>query len=152
KEVIVTLHSERRGRRRLAIIQTGGRDGSESSWLIHRTKDQPDDAGAPTTGPDEVAPSSIPGRGSPGARLGAPPRPMLATTAAPAELTRQDAAEWAFEAKWDGFRTVVEVLPGSPARVRLASRSGRDLTPTFPELAAIGAMVPDTELPLVLVC
>ncbi|MFV2143350.1 ATP-dependent DNA ligase [Isoptericola sp. G70] len=150
KEVIVTLHSERRGRRRLALIQTGGRDGSESSWLIHRTKDQPDDAGAPTTGPDEVAPSSTTGRGSPGARLGAPPRPMLATTAAPAELTRLDTAEWAFEAKWDGFRAVVEVLPGSPARVRLTSRSGRDLTPTFPELAAIGEMVPDAELPLVL--
>src|SRR5918998_987356 len=44
KEVIVTLHSERRGSRRLALIQTGGRDGDENNWLIHRTKEQPGDA------------------------------------------------------------------------------------------------------------
>lgn len=166
KEVIVTLHSERRGRRRLALIQTGGRDGDDSSWLIHRTKAQPDGASAPApdtdapiaepaarpaaTGREEAPPSSADRQGSPGASLGAPPRPMLATTAAPAELSRLDAADWAFEAKWDGFRAIVEVLPGSPPRVRLTSRSGRDLTPTFPELAELGTMVPDAELPLAL--
>ncbi|PRZ05102.1 ATP-dependent DNA ligase LigD ligase module /ATP-dependent DNA ligase LigD phosphoesterase module /ATP-dependent DNA ligase LigD polymerase module [Isoptericola sp. CG 20/1183] len=163
KEVIVTLDSPRRGRRRLALIQTGGRDGSESSWLIHRTKAQPDGASAPTeeagdpgtpvaqpadrpdaTERTEPSPSSTVQQSPPGAA----PRPMLATTAAPAELARMTADDWAFEAKWDGFRAIVEVL--DDARVRLTSRSGRDLTATFPELAELGGMVPADELPLVL--
>lgn len=171
KEVIVTLHSARRGSRRLALIQTGGRDGSASSWLIHRTKAQPDTATAPaaepsaapeTAEPEEAQPSSV----APPRTPGAPVRPMLATTASPAELTRMEADEWAFEAKWDGFRAIVEVVPdggpddgaadGGPdeaaraARVRLTSRSGRDLTPTFPELQELAGMVDHDELPLVL--
>jgi bifunctional non-homologous end joining protein LigD len=60
---------------------------------------------------------------------------------------------WAFEVKWDGFRAVVEVSDGGEdgaRRVRLTSRSGQDLTPTFPELQALGEMVADADLPLVL--
>ncbi|WP_278234848.1 ATP-dependent DNA ligase [Isoptericola sp. AK164] len=141
-EVIVTLHSERRGSRRLALIRTGGRGGDDQrSWLIHRTKAQPGEAAVagPTPAPTDPARA---------------PRPMLATSAPPAELARLDPADWAFEVKWDGFRAIAEVLPPDDAAgragVRLTSRSGRDLTPTFPELQALGEMVPAEELPLVL--
>jgi len=74
-EVIVTLHSERRGSRRLALIRTGKAD-DESSWLIHRTKDQPGDspdegAAAPgaadeSTPPAVAADESTTGRGGAG--------------------------------------------------------------------------------------
>ncbi|WP_418276491.1 ATP-dependent DNA ligase [Isoptericola jiangsuensis] len=156
-EVIATLHSARRGPRRLALIRTGGRGGDdENSWLIHRTKDQPVDAAPPPGTPE------LPGVDEPTGTGVAPPpevpdrtrtRPMLATGAAPAELARLDAHDWTFEVKWDGFRALVDVTPAGPddgaaARVRLTSRSGRDLTPTFPELAALADQVAPDELPV----
>ncbi len=162
-EVIVTLHSARRGSRRLALIRTGGRGGEEeNSWLIHRTKAQPQGAhdpqaassGTPVPAPGAVGPAPAP-TARPGT-AGGTPRPMLATTASPGELGRLAADEWAFEAKWDGFRAVVEVLPGTgedsggAPRVRLTSRSGRDLTATFPELQALATAVRPVDLPLVL--
>lgn len=142
-EVIVTLHSERRGSRRLALIRTGGRGGGDdSSWLIHRTKDQPGDGTGGETAPVE--------RGAHVEHVEAP-RPMLATTAPPARLARLDAADWAFEVKWDGFRAVIEVVAdGGDRSVRLTSRSGQDLTATFPELQALADMVSGDDLPLVL--
>ncbi|PFG43674.1 ATP-dependent DNA ligase LigD ligase module /ATP-dependent DNA ligase LigD phosphoesterase module /ATP-dependent DNA ligase LigD polymerase module [Isoptericola jiangsuensis] len=183
-EVIVTLHSERRGPRRLALVRTGGRGGDdENSWLIHRTKDQPRDArpAVPDDGgaPHDVAPATggpVPprpdGSAAPDGAATAPtadaaalpappgpaPRPMLATAASPGELARLDATDWAFEVKWDGFRTIAEVLPPDPddtadapgPRVRLTSRSGRDLTATFPELQALADRVPADELPVAL--
>jgi bifunctional non-homologous end joining protein LigD len=42
---------------------------------------------------------------------------------------------WAYEVKWDGARTLAFVDGG---RVRLQSRSGRDVTTMFPELAHMG--------------
>ncbi|MFD6175775.1 MULTISPECIES: ATP-dependent DNA ligase [unclassified Isoptericola] len=160
-EVIATLHSDRRGSRRLALIRTGGRGGDDqNSWLIHRTKAQPgDEEGGEDN--EETAPAPRAGR-SERAERGAPaehdapaeaPRPMLATTAPPGELARLDPDDWAFEVKWDGFRAVVEVLPGPDDEgrsVRLTSRSGQDLTVTFPELRAVADMVSDDDLPLVL--
>jgi bifunctional non-homologous end joining protein LigD len=149
KEVIVTLHSERRGARRLALIRTG-RGADENQWLIHRTKAQPGDGTAPpaddTTPPADAAP-----------RVRVTLAPMLASPAEPAEvraLTADSDAEpheWAFEMKWDGFRTLAVVEPGpegTPA-VRLISRSGQDMTHTYPELQALAAQVGDT-LPVVL--
>lgn len=41
---------------------------------------------------------------------------------------------WAYEIKWDGVRCLVEVAGG---RVRARSRSGRDITASFPELRAV---------------
>ena len=160
-EVIVTLHSERRGSRRLALIRTGGRGGDdENSWLIHRTKAQPGDDDTPVDASDdapddEQAPAAAgpPGRSEVPAEA---PRPMLASTAPPAELARLDPDDWAFEVKWDGFRAVVQVdapdpaADDEPARVRLTSRSGQDLTVTFPELQSLGGMVAADDLPLVL--
>lgn len=45
-----------------------------------------------------------------------------------------DDPEWWFEAKWDGVRVIVEAEPGS---VRLWSRTGRDMTATYPELTGL---------------
>jgi bifunctional non-homologous end joining protein LigD len=64
-------------------------------------------------------------------------RPMLAV---PGTLpVRQD--EWAYEVKWDGMR-VLAGLPGD-GTVRLQSRSGRDVTAQYPELAVLPQALPD---------
>ncbi|CAJ1494472.1 ATP-dependent DNA ligase [[Mycobacterium] kokjensenii] len=55
--------------------------------------------------------------------------PMLAT---PGSVARLDPNQWAFEGKWDGYRLLVEADHG---RVRMRSRSGRDVTDDYPQLA-----------------
>ncbi len=170
KEVIVTLHSERRGSRRLALIQTGGRGssggGDENTWLIHRTKDQPGDAAPaePPAGSTGESPAESPGTGRerparrpPSGRRAEseaelPARPMLATAGSPGELRGLEAEAWAFEMKWDGFRTLATVTrpPGGEAQVRLASRTGLDMTHTYPELQALADMLDPDDLPAVL--
>lgn len=67
---------------------------------------------------------SEPGWRAPPATL----RPMLAT----AGLLPSDDAGWAYEMKWDGLRALAFVTGGA---VRLASRTGRDITHAYPELA-----------------
>lgn len=54
-------------------------------------------------------------------------RPMLVT---PGPL-RPDSEKYAFEVKWDGFRTLIEA---SPDRVTVWSRNGYDMTARYPEL------------------
>ena len=57
-------------------------------------------------------------------------RPMLAMPA-----TRVPAgADWVHEVKWDGMRVLADVADG---RVTLTSRTERDVTIAFPELAAL---------------
>ena len=51
--------------------------------------------------------------------------------------------EWVFEVKWDGMRLLADVADG---RLRMTSRSGRDVTPNFPELAGLTALAPDVLL------
>ena len=55
-------------------------------------------------------------------------RPMLAT----AGLLPSDDSGWAYEMKWDGLRALAFVTGGA---VRLVSRTGRDITHAYPELA-----------------
>ena len=50
-----------------------------------------------------------------------------------------DESQWSYEVKWDGIRAIVYVRDG---RVTAQSRSGRDITGEYPELAAIGASEP----------
>ncbi|GGM16646.1 ATP-dependent DNA ligase [Promicromonospora citrea] len=147
-EVIVTLRSERRGARRLALIRTGGRDGdAENNWLIHLTKAQPGDGTTTDTPPQDGArrPRTTGAAARPAARSG-PYRPMLASPAQAGEL--HDPDSWMLEMKWDGFRTLAHVQ--DDGTVRLVSRSGQDLTVTFPELAALGGQVDPDRLPAVL--
>jgi bifunctional non-homologous end joining protein LigD len=63
--------------------------------------------------------------------------PMLATHGSVEKLT---AAQWAFEAKWDGYRLLVDADHGE---VRLRSRSGRDLTDEFPQLRSLAVDLTD---------
>ena len=144
-EVIVTLRSAERGARRLALIRTGGRDGdAENNWLIHLTKAQPG-APAPSGAPRSPSKKAPSGQKASTQRDKAR-RPMLATNAAPGELVEPEG--WTFEMKWDGFRALAHVE--DPETVRLVSRSGQDLTVTFPELAALAGQVDPARLPVVL--
>lgn len=169
KEVIVTLHSERRGSRRLALIHTGGSD--ESGWLVHRTKEQPAgaagpdvvDAGAGTAVQENPAAGGRAGSATGSPAVDVPLRPMLATPADAGEERalaadgHDGAPAWAFEMKWDGFRTLAVVEAdgdgtdggGAGRRVRLVSRTGQDMTGTYPELQVVAGQVGD-ELPVVL--
>jgi bifunctional non-homologous end joining protein LigD len=96
----VVLHGER-AQGRYALFRTG-----DEQWMIHRMDPPP--VGW------EPMPSLV--------------KPMLATAGM---LPRADeAAEWAYEMKWDGVRTVAYVDGG---RLRLLSRNDRDVTATYPE-------------------
>ena len=60
-------------------------------------------------------------------------QPMLATRAAnPADLPR--GPQWAYEVKWDGVRILADT---TGARLRLLSRTGRDTSVAYPELAGL---------------
>ncbi|MFZ7088982.1 ATP-dependent DNA ligase [Curtobacterium sp. RRHDQ10] len=149
KEVIATLTGFSRGTRRLALLHTKGRGGDEKSWLIHRTKEQPDGLPAEHTGVTRSTSrtggsgGSSASRPSPTARgaEAAPSdagdhRPMLASPATtPGALTPDD---WAFEMKWDGVRALAAVRDG---RVTLTSRNGNDLTAQYPELGELAERV-----------
>jgi len=50
---------------------------------------------------------------------------------------------WVYEVKWDGMRLLADVADG---RVELRSRSGRDVTANFPELAGLVDLAPDVLL------
>ncbi|TJZ54513.1 ATP-dependent DNA ligase [Streptomyces piniterrae] len=64
-------------------------------------------------------------------------RPMLATVG---QLPPEgDDAAWAFEAKWDGARCIVNT-PGD-GTIRLITRAGNDATTTYPELADLGGQL-----------
>src|ERR1700728_4275920 len=63
--------------------------------------------------------------------------PMLATHGSVANLK---SSQWAFEAKWDGYRLLVEADHGE---VRLRSRSGRDITMEFPQLHSLADELTD---------
>ncbi|KAJ8143641.1 hypothetical protein OY671_003241 [Metschnikowia pulcherrima] len=173
EEVIVTLHGEQHGTRRLALIHTGGRDGrDEDNWSIHlmAPRGEPKKAGgalAPGRGGSGGSAEERGADGRPGAS--APPatrpdheqrterddapeprpartdwRPMLASPASAGDSHDGDA--WAFEMKWDGFRTLAHVSEG---RVRLVSRSGKDMSVTYPESQALAEQVPAEASPVV---
>ena len=126
KEVIATLTGQPggglHGTKRFALIRTGE---SDKQWLIHLMKEQPGHhaAAAPLAG----APGSAPAP----RRLASVPdyAPMLATAGTAGEL---GGSRWLFELKWDGFRVLVFRRDG---KIRLGSRTGKDMTLTYPELA-----------------
>ncbi|MGW4246687.1 ATP-dependent DNA ligase [Nocardia sp. NPDC004722] len=116
-EVIVRLHGQRLDGR-YALIQTNG-----NQWLMHLMKDQsrPEGNGAkPVSTPRAPVPMS---RGL---------TPMLATAG---DVTTLDAAQWAFETKWDGFRLIAEIEDGA---VTLRSRAGHVVTGKYPGVAVLG--------------
>ena len=65
-------------------------------------------------------------------------RPMLATPA-PLPSAAED-RQWAYEVKWDGVRAVAYLQDG---QLRLMSRTDRDITRRYPELAALPTSLRD---------
>ena len=70
-------------------------------------------------------------------------RPMLATAADSVKRLPKDGTRWAYEVKWDGMRVLADIHDGA---VQLHSRTERDITASFPELAALGGAHPDVLL------
>ncbi|MGD0067854.1 MAG: non-homologous end-joining DNA ligase [Streptosporangiaceae bacterium] len=66
-------------------------------------------------------------------------RPMLAVTGA----VPRDLENWALEMKWDGVRALAYIERG---QVRLMSRTERDITVAYPELARLGPDTPRKQL------
>ncbi|MDR5701916.1 ATP-dependent DNA ligase [Agromyces aerolatus] len=121
---------------RLALIRTQG-EGEKSNWLLHRMKEQAAAPAAPAPSPS----SGVANRRSRAhaatirdpAGAESEERPMLATLGTVGALARGD---WALEWKWDGIRVLARVEGGA---VRLISRSGRDETARYPELAGLAS-------------
>ncbi len=63
-------------------------------------------------------------------------QPMLATGADP-RAGLPSGPEWAFEVKWDGVRALADTTRGT---LRLVSRSERDITVAYPELASLASV------------
>jgi bifunctional non-homologous end joining protein LigD len=61
--------------------------------------------------------------------------PMLATPGGP---PARNLPAWSVEMKWDGVRALAFIEAG---RVRLMSRTGKDITATYPEVAGMGHAV-----------
>jgi ATP dependent DNA ligase domain len=70
-------------------------------------------------------------------------RPMLATPA-PLPSAAED-RQWAYEVKWDGVRAVAYLQDG---QLRLMSRTDRDVTRRYPELAPLAASVSEAAVVL----
>jgi len=76
-----------------------------------------------------------------------PVAPMKATMGSAGAIPEGD--DWAFEVKWDGYRTIVHVDDGT---VRLQSTAGHDVTARWPEFGDLpgsvnaGAAILDAEL------
>jgi bifunctional non-homologous end joining protein LigD len=62
--------------------------------------------------------------------------PMKATMGSTGAVP--DGDDWAFEIKWDGYRTIVHVTDG---RVRLQSTAGHDVTDRWPEFSGLADAV-----------
>jgi bifunctional non-homologous end joining protein LigD len=66
--------------------------------------------------------------------------PMLATAGTLPLLAEDE--QWGYEFKWDGVRTLLWSTGG---RIRLASRTGADVTASYPELRGVGEQLGSTE-------
>ena len=146
KEVIVTVQGEQRGTHTYALIHTGGSKGNQ--WLIHLMDHEPDYGEQSNATPATTAKKDTQATKATTSRP--IPSPMLATLGAedafvaahgrgaseqpPDESADHEPAadEWAYEMKWDGVRIIAAIESGD---IRLRSRTGKDVTATYPELA-----------------
>ncbi len=144
REVIATLTGAPDGglggRCKFALIRTrrpgaGGQDGGQPQWLIHRMEG--DAHRFPTartagensdTAPDIAAPP-LSGTSAPLPTQFADFAPMLAGSGSVADLA---SSLWQYELKWDGVRALIH---SDGSRVRIFSRSGREVSATYPEFA-----------------
>ena len=151
-EVILTIHGEKHGSHRLALIQTKQGDNPKN-WMLHLMKSQNpvdwDVAGGPRAG--AMSGASRRRDASAGERKGLTPRkgrtivgsrvssdsihPMLATLGAITGVDRfRGGDDWAYEMKWDGIRAIATIRGDE---LSLRSRNGLDLTASYPELAEL---------------
>jgi bifunctional non-homologous end joining protein LigD len=137
------------------LVRIRGRgNGAKKEWLLIKHRDYAADTSGPAGRVAEpmlpVRPKGEPhdghrrsdGQAPPkmpeGARKSAmPERPLQVALATLAERPSSDPS-WIFEIKWDGIRTLARVDDG---KVRLWSRTKRDITAEFPDLSAIAAAV-----------
>jgi bifunctional non-homologous end joining protein LigD len=68
---------------------------------------------------------------------------MLATAADSRTGLPRDGSRWAYEVKWDGMRVLADIHDGT---LQLHSRTERDITVSFPELATLAGAHPDVLL------
>jgi bifunctional non-homologous end joining protein LigD len=153
-EVIFTIHGEKHGSQRLALIQTDKGQTGGKNWLLHLMKDQ-----QPVDWDDPESVAASKARSGSWRRVSAEPRrglkrgksvvgsrtnaagtvhPMLATLADLDAFSPEAGDDWVFEMKWDGYRAIATVRDGV---VELRSRNGLDFTPTYPELQALASAV-----------
>jgi bifunctional non-homologous end joining protein LigD len=114
-------------RGRFTLVRLKGKD---TQWLLIKRRDPP--AGGVRSRSVPARPPSLDGQDLEGAVKRAIPgeiRPMLATLVD----GPFDRDGWAFEVKWDGFRSLAEVKGG---RVRLVSRNGKSQNARFPTVVA----------------
>ncbi|MBL3687627.1 ATP-dependent DNA ligase [Leucobacter zeae] len=149
-EVIATLTGRPGGglggTRRFALFRTGEADG-KPRWMIHlmtggrgsgaRRADRSPGRDSKRRREARRDPDWAPRAGTAGgsAQPGVPGfAPMLSERGSPAALPGLDDDEWAFEMKWDGIRALA-MIDGESCALR--SRSGGDLTVSYPELATL---------------
>lgn len=143
QEVIATIHGQKHGSHRLALIRTSG-EGEKANWLIHLMKDQTAHPEHDGSEPYKRPLTTSPGRGLRRGKTVVGSRksgsgtvhPMLATAAEPAEL--RERTGWRYEMKWDGFRAIARKTGDE---VTFTSRNGLDLTVTYPELSVLADAV-----------
>ncbi|MDH6291715.1 ATP-dependent DNA ligase [Rhodococcus sp. NM-2] len=132
---------ELRGRRlhgQYVLIRT-----KDDQWLMHKIK-KDKERPLPHSESDQE-PASAPSKPADEKPMPRDLKPMLATLGSDQDLPDMPADLWSFEGKWDGIRAIAEISDG---KVHLHSRSGRDLTATYPELASIGDTLADHDVVL----
>lgn len=151
-EIKFKLHGKKLKGSFVLVRIRGRSDGAKKEWLMIKHRDE-----AATSGPGgKVAEPMLPVRAKKhrtngharaeanaqpesleGARKSAMPEMPQVALATLAENPSSD-ADWIFEIKWDGIRTIARVKDGA---VRLWSRTKREITGEFPELSGIAANV-----------
>ncbi len=150
-----------------ALVHIKGRGGEENAWLLIKERDEfvdpawriEDHAESVKSGKtlgeiarDVSSPqwtSSRPVETPEKRRSAARELEPLPTIESPMLATAIDDAfddpKWLFELKWDGYRALVTI--DRTGAVSIASRSGKDFTPVFPELAGLASAF--SERPLI---
>jgi len=130
--------------RRFAFVHTGrmgggrrttaAKEAEQKNWLLQLMKDQPEGEGTSAGGGRKGAAGT--GRERTAEQMSEPLAPMLATLGSRSDIREEE--RWAYEMKWDGVRAIATITADA---VRVASRNGKDLTATFPELQELAEAI-----------
>lgn len=152
-EIKFTLYGKKLKGSFVLVRIRGRANGAKKEWLMIKHRDEAADTRSPA---GKVAEPMLPVRagkhksdGHARARKKAQPElPEGARKSAMPEIPQvalatlaenpSSSADWIYEIKWDGIRTIARVKDGA---VRLWSRAKREITGEFPELSSIAASV-----------